>query len=222
MEADEVLEAVRGRLGGALGRVEVRGPDRVYVELDPSAVRSAAEFMLREFNARLSSMSAVDLGLDYQLMYHYAMGGLVLSFRVTVPKEVGKLPSIADIYPGAEWLEGEASDLFGIRFEGGREGRTILPPDWPEGEKPLLKPAETWLPEAQRMPVEALMKYGNLSPITAGVSSRRKRIGLSPQLPTVDTKPEVLDKVRRVLRETGLDREVGFDWSKQRIRGGGK
>ena len=186
------------------------------------STRDLASLMLKEFGARISSISAVDLGLDFQVVYHYSLGGLVLSFRVIVPKEVGSLPSIADIYPGAEWLEGEASDLFGIRFEGGREERTILPPDWPEEEKPMLKPAETWLPEAQRMPVEALLKHGNLSPITAGVSSRRRRIGLEPQLPTADTEPESLEEVREVLRKTGLDREVGFDWAKGRIRGGGK
>jgi NADH-quinone oxidoreductase subunit C len=50
-----------------------------------------------------------------------------LRLKVELPKR-GELtvPSIVDIYTGADWLERETFDMFGIRFEGHPDLRRIL------------------------------------------------------------------------------------------------
>jgi len=78
----------------------------------------------------LSSVTGVDyLPEDrFETVYHlYRTGGgpgEVLKSRV--PRENPVLPSLATIYPGAEFQEREIWDLFGIRFEGHPDLRRIL------------------------------------------------------------------------------------------------
>jgi NADH-quinone oxidoreductase subunit C len=64
-----------------------------------------------------------------------------LIVRVGVPADDPKVPSITGVYPGANFYEREAFDLFGIQFEGHPDlTRILLPDDW-EGY-PLRKDYE--------------------------------------------------------------------------------
>ena len=54
-----------------------------------------------------------------------------LIVRVGVPHEAPEVASITDVYPGANFYEREAYDLFGIEFAGHPDlTRILLPDDW--------------------------------------------------------------------------------------------
>ncbi len=58
--------------------------------------------------------------------------------RVQVPEDDPVVASLWDLYPGAEAMEREAFDLFGVRFDGHPDlTRILMPEDW-EGH-PLRK-----------------------------------------------------------------------------------
>lgn len=58
--------------------------------------------------------------------------------RVQVPEADPAVPSVVDLYPGADAMEREAFDLMGIRFAGHPDlTRILMPEDW-EGH-PLRK-----------------------------------------------------------------------------------
>jgi len=68
--------------------------------------------------------------------------------RVYVPETDPQVPSLTDLWMGADYLEREVYDMFGIRFEGHPDLRKILTPedleghplrkDYPLGETPTL------------------------------------------------------------------------------------
>jgi NADH-quinone oxidoreductase subunit D/NADH-quinone oxidoreductase subunit C/D len=78
----------------------------------------------------LSSVTAVDYLAEGQMevVYHArkTTGGSPLVFRVQVPRDQAVVPSLVPIYPGAEFQEREAYDLFGVHFEGHPDLRRIL------------------------------------------------------------------------------------------------
>lgn len=56
--------------------------------------------------------------------------GLGLTVKTRISRE-GSCPSLTGLYRGADWMERECYDLFGIRFDGHPDLRRILlPPDW--------------------------------------------------------------------------------------------
>ncbi len=61
-----------------------------------------------------------------------------IALKVRVPRDAPHVPSVMDIWTGADWHERETYDLVGVEFTG-RQGlqRILLPEDWPG--HPLLK-----------------------------------------------------------------------------------
>ena len=47
--------------------------------------------------------------------------------RTRVPRDGGRLPSVASVFPGAAWHERETAEMFGIAFDGGDARRLLLP-----------------------------------------------------------------------------------------------
>lgn len=95
----------------------------------------------------LSSLTAVDYLTDdeetesfFEVVYHVykSTGGSSLVFRVQVPRDHAVMPSLVDVYPGADFQEREAWDLMGIEFQGHPDLRRILMWDGFEGH-PLRK-----------------------------------------------------------------------------------
>ena len=54
-----------------------------------------------------------------------------LRMRVQVPADDPTLPTLFDVWPGAENLEREVYDMFGVAFEGHPDmSRILMPEDW--------------------------------------------------------------------------------------------
>ena len=77
----------------------------------------------------------------FMLVYHlYTFEGETPRIRVKVPVKDQdlKVPSVINLWKGANWLERETYDMFGIEFEGHPNLTRILMPDEFEGH-PLRK-----------------------------------------------------------------------------------
>ena len=92
----------------------------------------------------LSSVTGVDYLSDdesfLEVVYHVfrSTGGRALAYKVQCPRDNAVVPSLVDVYPGADFQEREAWDLLGIRFEGHPSLKRILMWEGFEGH-PLRK-----------------------------------------------------------------------------------
>ena len=80
----------------------------------------------------LSSATAVDhLGLEgecLEMVYHAyrTSGGPALVFKAQTDRSTAEIPSVTSVWPGADFQEREAWDLFGIQFPGHPNLKRIL------------------------------------------------------------------------------------------------
>ena len=130
------LETLSGHLAGALGdaildRHIAYGELTVTVARD--AIRRVVQFLRDDDRCRF--ISIVDVcGADYpereerfEVVYHFLSP--VMNQRVRIKLSVdGDTPveSITSLFPGADWFEREAYDLYGILFSGHPDLRRIL------------------------------------------------------------------------------------------------
>jgi len=157
MEAALIVERLKGAFPEA---VVAEGIDAIdpWMQVNPASVADVAALLKEDSDLSfdfLMAVTGIDLkGLeedndDLRVEYHfYSYGqGHTIVVRADVQRDHPVLPSLADVYPTANWNEREAWDLLGIRFEGHPDLRRILLPeeweghplrkDWEEGDKAL-------------------------------------------------------------------------------------
>ena len=82
----------------------------------------------------LADLAGVDTGDTLQTVYHLWSNKTPDWLRIIaegLPREDPRIPTLTGLWPGAEWMERETYDMFGIIFEGNRDLRRIyMPPDY--------------------------------------------------------------------------------------------
>ena len=154
------LELIAQRVSDALGDEAVVGTmyyrGQATLEVAPAAVREVLGLLREDPEQRydfLTSLHGCDylpdeprLGVHYQLLNRERVERLGVKTRLGIDEP--ELPSVVDLYPGADFQEREVYDMFGVVFSGHPDLRRILMPedyegfpqrrDFPIGGEPVL------------------------------------------------------------------------------------
>jgi len=127
-------DRIRDRFGSSFVRAEVIwGETTVFVR--PESVYEIVRYLHDDASEQydyLSDVTAVeyrDLELPLQVVWHLRSLPYrrFLRLKAEIPKGAPlRVPSVMPIYSGADWLERECFDMFGIQFDGHPDLRRIL------------------------------------------------------------------------------------------------
>jgi len=133
----------------AKGKVTTRRKDEIFIEVDQDHIQNFISHVVRDLHIQwLSTITGLDLGQNFGVIYHFSMENLKIQVKTTVPKAQPSTYSIVGILPGAILYEMEIHDLFGLMFAGNPwiNQKLLLPDNWPADLPPPLlktsKPAE--------------------------------------------------------------------------------
>lgn len=137
----ERLESLETALGGSI--VEITNPARrrIFVTVDRANLAAVMTTLRDRLGfIYIATISGVDAGEAYEILYHMADAHGNVNIRTRVPKADGHVTSITPIIPGAIFYERELQDMFGLVVDGLPDPRPlIMPDDWPAGNYPLRK-----------------------------------------------------------------------------------
>ncbi|MCD6409750.1 MAG: NADH-quinone oxidoreductase subunit C [Candidatus Verstraetearchaeota archaeon] len=113
---------------------------RYFVVVEPSDLKRVVKLAVERGFNHLITISGVDAGDHFEVVYHLKHGGEVLNLKVKVDKGNPRVPSVTEVIPGAVLYEYEVFDLFGVVPEGNEPpGPLVLPEGWPREVHPLHK-----------------------------------------------------------------------------------
>ena len=162
-ESSAQLDYVKEKLGRrVLDALLFRGDD--VLMLDRAGLRESFRFFKEDSQLRLDFLSDIT-AVDYwkvkeprfEVVYQVVplKGGRRLRVRVPVPEEDATVESLTPLWKGANFLEREVWDLFGIRFIDHPDLRRVLLYEEFQGH-PLRKdyPVNLWQPRVPERPVD--------------------------------------------------------------------
>ena len=113
----------------------------------------------------LEDVMASDLQEGFEVAYHLSLldGANRIVLRLTVPHDAPDVPTVSDIFPGADWHERETFDFYGINFVGHPNLHNLL---LPEGSDihPLVKAEKARKSLADLVPLSYLVDCGLAEP----------------------------------------------------------
>jgi len=125
-------ETIKAALPGAVLGSSVAF-DQLTLAVDASKIVEIARFLRDDSGCRFVSfvdITAVDYpGREnrFDVVYHFMSPTLNARIRLKAEaSETTQVPSIIDVYPGADWFEREAYDLYGVIFVGHPDMRRLL------------------------------------------------------------------------------------------------
>jgi NADH-quinone oxidoreductase subunit C len=132
--ANPSAEALRAKFGGAVLRVDVVWGETTVI-IERSRVQEIVRWLHDDPSQRyeyLSDLTAVefrDAEQPIEVVWHLRSIAFRRFLRLKVQLQRGQpleVPSVWPVYKGADWLERECYDMFGIRFAGHPDLRRIL------------------------------------------------------------------------------------------------
>jgi len=140
-----VPEEIRAALE-SIGAERVLCPDYklrgVHVDalLGSDRVRKGVE-LLRGRDFLIDHVTAVDAAPQLMVVYHFSHvgGGCRVALKTLTDRVKPSVPSVQDIYPGANWHEREAHDFYGVVFEGHPDLSPLILPEDSGDLRPLRK-----------------------------------------------------------------------------------
>jgi len=140
------VAALRSRFGAAVQADRVTAGDQTVVWIDPAKSLEILTWLKDDPGQRydmMSDVTGVDYGNGRPVEVVYQMFSTVhkhaLRVRCKLALDALEIDSVVGLWAGANWLEREVYDLFGVTFRGHPDLRRILmPQDYAEGH-PLRK-----------------------------------------------------------------------------------
>lgn len=164
------IESLYANFPGAIKELlEYRGETTLLISKDQilNVCRSLKDTFGFRFLADLTAVDYLEVKTPrYEVVYHVHRFGpeydenLRLRLKVGVPEDKPVIDSVTSVWSGADWLEREAYDMFGIEFAGHPDLRRILMPE-DYGPFPLRKDFDVRDREASKRSFERALEEGS-------------------------------------------------------------
>ncbi|OGD27705.1 MAG: hypothetical protein A2V57_07880 [Candidatus Aminicenantes bacterium RBG_19FT_COMBO_65_30] len=137
----ELIEKLKSDLGDTVEEISNPARRRLFLKVAPQRLLAVTTRLRDAYGVVfLSTISGVDNGEMFEILYHFSTPETDYNIRTEIPKANPHIDSITPAIPGAVLYERELQDMFGIVVDGIPDARPlVLPDDWPAGNFPLRK-----------------------------------------------------------------------------------
>jgi len=123
---DLVIERIKGQFGSDILSVETPY-DLITMEVSSNKMHEIVDWLKKDETLKIAFLTNLggvhypeQKGREFAIVYHLQsmMNNFRIRLKAYVPIENPEIDSLVDIYVGANWMERETYDFYGIIFKG--------------------------------------------------------------------------------------------------------
>ncbi len=137
----ELIETLKAALGDKVEEISNPARRRLFLKVAPRNLVAVTARLRDQYGVVfLSTISGIDTGETFEILYHFSTPETDFNLRTEIPKAHPHVDSITSVIPGAILYEREIQEMFGLTVDNIPDGRRLLlSDDWPDGQYPLRK-----------------------------------------------------------------------------------
>ena len=142
MNTDEIIKATQEKFSSDIIDVFKKTENRAIVTIKPGALLRVAEYFFKDIPLRFIIATANHTKKGYEILYHFSKDeiGLIINIQVVLSQDKPEIDSLANMIAGANWIEREMHELFGIVFTNHPEPEKLISEgNWAEGVYPYRR-----------------------------------------------------------------------------------
>jgi NADH-quinone oxidoreductase subunit C len=115
--------------------IEKKG--RLYFEVPNENILEVAGYLFNNMGCRLSTATCMEMYRGIEVLYHFSddsTGDYFCPRVVMTDRKNPTMNSISPVVKGAEWIEREMAEYWGVTFKGHPRPEPLLTRDHPKGE----------------------------------------------------------------------------------------
>lgn len=142
MDKQTLLENIKKQFPDDVTDTIVLKSNRVTADIKSESIIKIAEYLFNTLQLRFIIASAYHTKEGIEILYHFSddESGNIINIHVVLPVENPEIESLANMIPGANWIEREMHEILGITFKNHPEPEKLISEgNWAEGVYPYRK-----------------------------------------------------------------------------------
>lgn len=142
MNTDEILKNIQQKFGSDVLDVFKKSETRAIISIKPGSLLRIAEYAFKDLDIRFIIATANHTKKGFEILYHFSKDniGLIVNLHVILPVDKPEIDSLANMMSGANWIEREMHELYGIVFLNHPEPEKLISEgNWAEGVYPYRR-----------------------------------------------------------------------------------
>ncbi|MFO7829617.1 MAG: NADH-quinone oxidoreductase subunit C [Bacteroidales bacterium] len=142
MNTDEILKNIQQKFGSDVLDVFKKSETRAIISIKPGSLLRIVDYCFKDMDLRFIIATANHTKKGFEILYHFSYdnNGLIVNLHVILPVEKPEINSLANMMSGANWIEREMHELYGIVFLNHPEPEKLISEgNWAEGVYPYRR-----------------------------------------------------------------------------------
>lgn len=142
MNTDLIINELKKKFAPDIYGVSIKNDKRVTVDISPYTLLHIVAYLLKTAGFRFIIASALHTKKGFEIYYHHSLDstGLIINLHVILDSKNPEIESLSNMLEGANWIEREMHELFGINFlHHPNQEKLLSEGNWAEGVYPYRK-----------------------------------------------------------------------------------